>query len=118
MVAGTANAGVAANGGGGGSSYDNTPNGTISMTPAAGGPANACFGAGGPGGAGASPGGGTGFAGATACPGYTQKFGGGGGGAAGFVRILTASGDVTADPSFVISPSLAPGLQKGKIATR
>ena len=42
-----------------------------------------------------------------------MKWGGGGGGAAGRVRINTASGVLTADPKFVVSPSVAPALQQG-----
>ena len=128
-VVGKANAGVASNGGGGGGgggTFSNGPeSGSISTAPAKGEMAIDCtavgtqgFGAGGNGGAGATP---SGFAGGSPggpCAANATKYGGGGGGAAGHVRILTVSGDITAAPSFVISPSVAPSFQKAKIATR
>jgi hypothetical protein len=128
-VVGKANAGVASNGGGGGgpaTMFSNgSQNGSISSTPAQGEGAIDCtaggtqaFGAGGNGGAGASPSGGQGGSPGGACAANATKYGGGGGGAAGHVRILTASGDITAAPSFVISPTVAPAFQKAKIATR
>jgi len=120
VVVGLANAGLASNGGsGGGGASDSAQNGVISSSVP--GPAtNVCYGGGGNGGAGTSPSGGSGMTGTAtaACSSTTRSYGGGGGGAAGFVRILTKSGDITADASFLISPSLAPALQKGKISTR
>ena len=119
VVVGLVNAGLASNGGsGGGGASDSQQNGVISSSVQ--GPAtNVCYGGGGNGGAGTSPPGGTGLTGTVndACGG-AKSYGGGGGGAAGIVRILTKSGSVTTDASFLISPSIAPALQKGKIATR
>ena len=128
-VVGKANAGVASNGGGGGgpgSMSSNGPqNGSITTTPAQGEIGVDCssgavqaFGGGGTGGAGATPNGGKGGFPAGTGPSTATRYGGGGGGAAGRVRILTVSGDITADPSFVISPSVTPSFQKAKIATR
>lgn len=125
VVVGLANAGIASNGGGGGGlNGGDLPNhGSITSTNAPGGTENMCYGAGGAGGAGAlggliGPSGQGGASGPTGCSGGVAKYGGGGGGSVGFIRILTVSGDVTAAPSFVISPASAPQLQKAKIATR
>ncbi len=121
-VIGKPRSGVASNGGGGGGvgGIDGTTgqNGSISALPSAGGPGADCFGAGGTGGGGSDPFGGKGPAPATCTVGGATKYGGGGGGAAGRVRINTASGDITADPTFVISPTATPAFQKAKIVTR
>lgn len=123
-IVGKANAGVASNGGGGGGVADFTgisrgQNGVISAQVSQGEAGNGCIGTGGNGGAGATPGGTAGVA-ATAgsCADTSTKYGGGGGGSAGRLRVNTATGDITAAPSFVISPSGVGAYQKGTIVTR
>ena len=121
-VIGKPRSGVASNGGGGGGigGIDGTTgqNGVITTTPATGGPGGNCFGAGGKGGAGSDAFGEKGTAPPSCTVAGQTKYGGGGGGAAGRVRINTSSGDITADPTFVISPTGTPAFQKAKIVTR
>ena len=94
-------------------------NGVISAQVSQGEAGSGCIGTGGNGGAGATLAGTKGVLASTGtCLDTSTKYGGGGGGSAGRVRLNTLTGDITAAPSFVISPSAVGAYQKGTIVTR